>query len=103
MRQDVRKYRESTVPEAERSEVKKALLKWLTDNVRELFPNGFDEADWERTLADIGMDSWDITEMIVHFEEMYNISIPDSKFDSIARMTVNQVIDFIVNARKNYV
>ena len=49
-------------------------------------------------VNDLGADSLDTVELIMEFEEEFNISIPDEVAEKIG--TVGEAIDYIANAPK---
>ena len=54
------------------------------------------EVNEEATFADLGADSLDSVELIMSFEEAYNIEIPDEDAEKIK--TVSDVLDYIEKA-----
>ena len=53
-----------------------------------------DEIQMSSTFVDdLGADSWDIVELIMAFEEEFNIEIPDEKAEKIK--TVEDVVKYI--------
>ena len=51
----------------------------------------------DRLIYDLGLDSLDVVEFIMKLETEFLISIPDSDFDEIKDITVEQIIDSIYN------
>ena len=59
-----------------------------------------DEIRMESTIVDdLGADSLDIVELIMAFEEEFNIEIPDEKAEKIK--TVEDVVKYIEDAKGN--
>ncbi len=59
-----------------------------------------DEIRMESTFVDdLGADSLDIVELIMAFEEEFNIEIPDEKAEKIK--TVEDVVKYIEDAKGN--
>lgn len=62
---------------------------------------GVDEAQVDSTASfvdDLGADSLDIVELVMAFEEAFNIDIPDEDAEKIS--TVKDAIDYIENKSK---
>jgi acyl carrier protein len=62
---------------------------------------GVDEAQVDNTASfvdDLGADSLDIVELVMAFEEAFDIDIPDEDAEKIA--TVKDAIDYIENKKK---
>ena len=62
---------------------------------------GVDEAEVTPTASfvdDLGADSLDIVELVMAFEEAFDIDIPDEDAEKIA--TVKDAIDYIENKKK---
>jgi len=45
-------------------------------------------------VADIGMDSLDVVEVTMEFEDQFEVSIPDEQGQSL--QTIGQVVDYVV-------
>lgn len=51
------------------------------------------EADHDRTLSEIGIDSLDLSGLLLEIEEKFNIKIPDQ---DIARLeTIDKIVEYI--------
>jgi acyl carrier protein len=62
---------------------------------------GVDESQVDNTASfvdDLGADSLDIVELVMAFEEAFDIDIPDEDAEKIA--TVKDAIDYIENKKK---
>jgi acyl carrier protein len=62
---------------------------------------GVDESQVDSTASfvdDLGADSLDIVELVMAFEEAFDIDIPDEDAEKIA--TVKDAIDYIENKKK---
>jgi len=62
---------------------------------------GVDESQVDNTASfvdDLGADSLDIVELVMTFEEAFDIDIPDEDAEKIA--TVKDAIDYIENKKK---
>jgi acyl carrier protein len=62
---------------------------------------GVDESQVDSTdsfVDDLGADSLDIVELVMAFEEAFDIDIPDEDAEKIA--TVKDAIDYIENKKK---
>jgi acyl carrier protein len=62
---------------------------------------GVDEAQVEGKASfveDLGADSLDIVELVMAFEEAFEIEIPDEDTEKIA--TVQNAVDYIANKKK---
>jgi acyl carrier protein len=51
------------------------------------------EADFDRTLKDIGIDSLDFMSILFSAQETYNIEIPDEDIDAL--QTLNHLASYI--------
>jgi len=64
---------------------------------------GVDEGQVDNNASfvdDLGADSLDIVELVMAFEEAFDIDIPDEDAEKIA--TVKDAIDYIENKKKKY-
>ena len=51
-----------------------------------------------RLIEDLGADSLDVVELIMAFEDEFNISLPD---EDVAKMkTIGSIVDYINNLKK---
>jgi acyl carrier protein len=73
-----------------REEIETAVLKILMERFSVEQPRP------EDTIESTGMDSLDLLEAILIFEQDFKVSIPDEKAENIR--TVNDLIDFIEKA-----
>ena len=73
-----------------REEIETAVLKILMERF------SVEKPTKEDTIESTGMDSLDLLEAILIFEQDFNVSIPDEKAEDIR--TVNDLIDFIEKA-----
>jgi acyl carrier protein len=65
--------------------------------IREVCPPGTPEiADFDRPLADYGLDSLDLSAIFLALEERYGIKISDEDFDRLN--TVNRIVVFLDRA-----
>ena len=54
-----------------------------------------DVVDEAELYNDLGMDSLDAIEIIMEFEEMFNIFIPDAEAEKVVK--VSDIYDFLIN------
>lgn len=54
------------------------------------------EADYGRPLTELGVDSLDLTGILLELEEKYSIKIPDK--DAAALKTISAIADYILKA-----
>jgi acyl carrier protein len=76
----------------------------VRDKVKQIIVEqlGVEEAQVEDTASivdDLGADSLDIVELVMAFEEAFDIEIPDSDAEKIA--TVKDAIDYIEAKKKD--
>lgn len=75
----------------------------VADKVKQIIVEqlGVDESQVDNTASfvdDLGADSLDIVELVMAFEEAFDIDIPDEDAEKIA--TVKDAIDYIENKKK---
>ena len=72
---------------------KDEIKKIVTDELIKLLGVDEDEITEDANLQnDLGMDSLDAVELIMNFEQEFNIAIPDSDVENIK--TVKEIIDY---------
>lgn len=52
--------------------------------------------------TDLGLDSLDVVELAVFFEDKYHLSIPDGEAGKIGEMNFNELVDFLSDAVVKY-
>ena len=85
------KYDPSQYPDVIPQEVKSMIMDRLGVDECDIFP----DADW---INDLACDSLDIVELIMDFEAMYGISIPDEEAEKC--FTISQAMR-LINKLKN--
>ncbi len=71
--------------------VKKIIIEHLGDDVADK------TTETASFIDDLGADSLDTVELVMAFEEEFEIEIPDDKAESI--LTIKDAIDFIVESK----
>ena len=75
----------------------------VQDKIKQIIVDelGVDEAEVTenaRFIEDLGADSLDLVELVMRFEEEFDIEIPDEDAEKIT--TVQQAIDYVTERRK---
>ncbi len=76
--------------------LKKKVLKIISDQI------GVDEFEMTRDVSfinDLSADSLDIVELVMEFEDEFDMSIPDEEAEKI--QTVGAAVDYVVNLIKS--
>lgn len=75
---------------------KEHIKKEIDAIVRKMLTVGPGEIDGDCLLKDdIGMDSIDIVEMILHLGKTYHVEFTSAEEDHINDMTINQVVELV--------
>jgi len=73
------------------SEVSKIIAEKLEVNIKEVKEDS-------NLIADLGMESLDLVDLVVAFEEKYKVSIDDKDFKKL--QTVKDIVDYIENKKE---
>lgn len=73
---------------------RQTIKNWLINEIVEMADYDFTKDEEANLVDDIGMDSFDLVELLIEAEIKYDIDIPDE--EAVFLKTVGQVIDYLV-------